>query len=106
MKSLGVERMGRCTLEEWMVTMGLGTLTVVLELLMQPKARWGLMLRERRRRIFLHRFIHILISFTVHYCSYVNKDYLKDGELSPFPVSSLKRDLRKPVFLLPSDKEN
>ena len=52
------------------------------------------------------RYIHILISFTVHYCSYVNKDYLKDGEPILFPVFSLKRDLRKPVFLLPSDKEN
>ena len=56
MKSLGVERMGRCTLEEWMVTMGLGTLTVVLELLMQPKARWGLMLKERRREYDAYMF--------------------------------------------------
>ena len=56
MKSLGVERMGRCTLEEWMVIMGLGILIVVLELLMQPKARWGLMLSERRREYDAYMF--------------------------------------------------
>ena len=62
--------------------------------------------REKKKNMMLTLDLFTYCNIHCTQLFIANKDHLKDGEPSPFPVFSLKRDLRKPVFLLPSDKEN